>query len=263
MANEIMEVMTSSIKTMDSYQAAIEALQQKVKDNFINGIDYGVIPGTDKPTLLKPGAEKLILLLGLKCEFEIINSQVDFDNGFFYYQIKCILSKLRDDGGEVVITNGYGSANTQESKYRKQDSYTLDNTVLKMAEKRAVVDAALHAGALSNIFTQDVEDMDLNGDRVSGYKKTYTDKSGTITTAQSKRMYAIAGGNKGLIDEVLEKHGYKGKSSSDVNKLDYEKICNEIEARVKGANGAKDTSEKSEVDPEEAALDAFMENIPF
>ena len=40
-------------------------------------------------------------------------------------------------------------------------SYTLVNTILKMAKKRALVDATLSAGRLSNIFTQDIEDMGL------------------------------------------------------------------------------------------------------
>src|SRR5690606_29527760 len=41
----------------------------------------------------------------------------------------------------------------------KQDKYMLGNTCLKMAKKRAQVDAALTVGSLSDIFTQDLEDM--------------------------------------------------------------------------------------------------------
>ena len=37
----------------------INRFQQLVRANLIDGQDYGIIPGTDKPTLLKPGAEKI------------------------------------------------------------------------------------------------------------------------------------------------------------------------------------------------------------
>jgi hypothetical protein len=46
-------------------------------------------------------------------------------------------------------------------KYRldNDDPYTLANTVLKMAKKRAQVDATLTVASLSEIFTQDIEDL--------------------------------------------------------------------------------------------------------
>ena len=53
-----------------------------------------------------------------------------------------------------------GAANTRETKYRSRDAYTLDNTVLKMGKKRALVDATLMVGSLSDIFTQDLEDFE-------------------------------------------------------------------------------------------------------
>ena len=50
-----------------------------------------------------------------------------------------------------------------KKKYMKMDPYTMDNTVLKMAKKRALIDATLLVASLSDIFTQDLEDMDING----------------------------------------------------------------------------------------------------
>ena len=46
-------------------------------------------------------------------------------------------------------------------KYRidNDDPYTLANTVLKMAKKRAQIDAVLTVASLSEIFTQDMEDL--------------------------------------------------------------------------------------------------------
>ena len=200
---------------------AIGSFQQLVRSQFKQNHDFGVIPGTgNKPTLLKPGAEKIVMLLGLTSEYEVIESTRDFEKGFFQYQIKC---KLIKNG--TIVTEGMGAANTKERKYLKQDPFSVDNTVLKMAKKRALVDAALLVGSLSDIFTQDIEDMDLRGESTH-QERYYTDQDGTISTAQAKRIYAIAKGEKSLINPVMEKYGYK--KSEEIKKTDYDAICAEV-----------------------------------
>ncbi|RNC62799.1 MAG: hypothetical protein AWM53_02018 [Candidatus Dichloromethanomonas elyunquensis] len=162
-------VMTTSLQKIHQFQ---QLVQSQMKQNH----DYGIIPGTEKPTLLKPGAEKILMLMGLTSEFDIVESTRGFDLGFFQYQVKCCLYK-----NGICITQGMGAANTKERKYIKMDAYTMDNTVLKMAKKRALVDAALLVGSLSDVFTQDIEDMDLTGQQASGQQKYATDNSGTIS----------------------------------------------------------------------------------
>ena len=125
--------------------------QALIKSQMVDGQDYGTIPGTSKPTLLKPGAEKILMLMGLTSEFDIIDSTRDFEYGFFQYQVKCRLYK-----NGVLITEGLGACNTKESKYINRDACSIDNTMLKMAKKRALVDAALLVASLSDLFTQDV-----------------------------------------------------------------------------------------------------------
>lgn len=201
---------------------AIGAFQQLVRSQFKQNHDFGVIPGTGtKPTLLKPGAEKIVMLLGLTSEYDIAESTRDFEKGFFQYQIKC---KLLKNG--TIVTEGMGAANTKERKYLKQDPFSVDNTVLKMAKKRALVDAALLVGSLSDIFTQDIEDMDLRGETTQ-QERYYTDQDGTISQAQAKRIYAIAKGERSLIDPVMEKYGYQ--KSDEIKKTDYDAICAEVE----------------------------------
>lgn len=216
-----------SSASLTSSLQKINQFQQLVHSQMVQNQDYGLIPGTKKPTLLKPGAEKVIMLLGLTSEFEIVESTRDFDLGFFQYQVKCSLYK-----NGICITQGMGAANTKETKYLKMDPFTVDNTVLKMAKKRAMVDAALLVGSLSDIFTQDIEDMDLTGEQASTQKTYATDKSGTVSQAQAKRIFGIAQGNNDLVKATLEKYGYK--ASTDVKKLDYDKICIEIEQAVTG-----------------------------
>lgn len=203
----------------------IGQFQKVVQSQLTQNHDYGVIPGTPKPTLLKPGAEKILMLLGLRSEFDIVDSTRDFDKGFFQYQVKCKLYH-----GDMLVTEGLGSCNNRERKYIKMDPYTMDNTVLKMAKKRALVDAALLVGSLSDIFTQDLEDMDLSGEKVTGRKRYATDQDGTISKAQAKRMFALAKGDADIVRVALEKRGYK--RSEEVKKTEYDAICSEIETQA-------------------------------
>lgn len=163
-------VMSADVEQVSQQLQAIDNFQIVVQKTLRPEQDFGTIPGTNKPTLLKPGAEKILMLMGLTSEYEIIDKVEDYTGGFFAYTVKSSLLK----NGQL-ITEGFGSANTKENRYRLnewseeehkkvwtggyQDPYTLVNTVLKMAKKRAQVDAALTVGSLSNVFTQDIEDM--------------------------------------------------------------------------------------------------------
>lgn len=90
-----------------------------VKAILVNGTDFGPIPGTKKPTLLKPGAEKLCTFFGLTKQFAIIERTEDWtgkDHGgepFFYYLYRCKLLR-----GDKLIAESDGSANSFETKYR-------------------------------------------------------------------------------------------------------------------------------------------------
>lgn len=135
----------------------IHQFQRVIQNTLVEGHDYGqAFYGASKPSLLKPGAEKILMLLGLSSEYEIIEKIQDYDEGFFAYTVRCVLKR-----GNQVITEGLGHCNSKEKKYEsdKQDKFMLGNTCLKMAKKRAQVDAALTVGSLSDIFTQDLEDM--------------------------------------------------------------------------------------------------------
>ena len=127
----------------------------------------------------------------------------------------------------MLVTEGLGSCNNRERKYIKMDPYTMDNTVLKMAKKRALVDAALLVGSLSDIFTQDLEDMDLSGEKVTGRKRYATDQDGTISKAQAKRMFAISKGNADIVRQVLQEYGYE--RSEEVKKTEYDEVCDKIQ----------------------------------
>lgn len=150
---------------------------------LIAGIDYGVIPHRNKPTLLKPGAEKIMNYLGLICRVEILNRVEGYNVGFFSYECKVYLI----DYNGVVKGEGIGITNTREGKYAKQNGFSVQNVAYKISKKMALVDAVLNVGNLSARFTQDVEDMNLELDDSVGKSveelkpdnKTKTDRPAT------------------------------------------------------------------------------------
>lgn len=84
------------------------------------GIDYGSFAGVAKPSLLKPGAEKISTLFGLTPKFTCTDKVMNWNGDgnpdnepFFYFEYKCELYK----GGEYV-SSCVGSCNSWEKKYR-------------------------------------------------------------------------------------------------------------------------------------------------
>ena len=137
-------------------------LRDYVRNHMNEGEDYGIIPGGSKPTLFKPGAEKLNAVFGLAPIVEVVNRHEDWDAGFVAYEVKVTLLNKRTGGIEA---EGIGSCNSRERRYKNQDAAGIANTVLKMGKKRALVDATLSATRASGLFTQDLEDLDLEPQR--------------------------------------------------------------------------------------------------
>ena len=143
--------------TLSDAKERIRMLQEFIKEMMIEGVDYGIIPKCDKPSLFKSGAEKLTDIFGFTKQVEITNRLEDWKEGIFHYEVKAILISKRTG---LVEAEGIGSCNNREKKYINQHSFSVINTVLKMAKKRALIDAVLSATRSSAIFTQDVEDME-------------------------------------------------------------------------------------------------------
>lgn len=169
----------------EAHAEVTELITKALKD----GEDYGIIPGTKRPTLLKPGAERLTIAFGAHAEFEILEQEIDHDRpnaylkrswrwgekrgekiwteepgtsqGIYRYVVRCSLVRP----GGAVVGQGMGSCSSMESRYidRPRD---VENTILKMAKKRAHVDAVLSMAGLSDRFTQDLEDLPREVDYV-------------------------------------------------------------------------------------------------
>ena len=179
--------------TLRTELETIRRWQNIVKELLVDKLDYGVIPGCgDKPTLLKPGAEKLAKLHQLADTYELLKEIEDLDKPMFYYYYRCTLTHIPSG---KIISQGIGSCNSKESKYgarwvgakelpegtkkedfkmkfrngkfgpypvymvANDDIFSQVNTLQKMAKKRSFLDATLSACRLSAIFTQDIEDI--------------------------------------------------------------------------------------------------------
>ena len=146
--------------SLDEAGRRVRMLSEFVRDHMTEGEDYGTIPGTSgKPTLFKPGAEKMNAIFGLAPIVEITNRNEDWDKGFVAYEVKVTLLNKRTSNVEA---EGVGNCNSRERKYKNQDAANVANTILKMAKKRALIDATLSATRASGLFTQDLEDLDLD-----------------------------------------------------------------------------------------------------
>lgn len=86
------------------------------KDNP-EGEDYGIIPGTKKPTLLKPGAEKLCAFYRLVATFDIATAYGDGESRP-WITVKATASMHLGSKEGPVVGEGVGSSNSSEHKHR-------------------------------------------------------------------------------------------------------------------------------------------------
>ena len=180
-----------------------EAMKTAMKPN----VDYGHVPGTDKPALFKPGAEKLSVLFQLDVQLvnekvwgpgdhltvmsratvfhapsgqrlgygeglattrekkhstrsaqrvcpdcglpAIIKGKAEYGGGWVCFKKKGGCGGKWPDGSDVIESQTVGEV-------ENPDLPDLWNTVVKMAEKRARVDAVLAVTGASALFTQDI-----------------------------------------------------------------------------------------------------------
>lgn len=179
--------------TVHQMAEQVNRIQSLMRTVMKDDVHYGLIPGTGKKALLKPGAEKIGLMFGCRTKYEIRRD--DLHNGHREYEVLCHITDRQGNH----IGSGVGACTTMEKKYRyraentgkpvprdyweSRDQSILGgpsfvprknegrwfifqqveydnpadyyNTVLKMAKKRAYVDAILTCTAASDFFDQE------------------------------------------------------------------------------------------------------------
>jgi hypothetical protein len=285
--NALSIIETVDIDNISTTMAKIAQMQSVVQKTLKQGHDFGEVPGTNKPTLLKPGGEKICMLFGLNPEYEFLQVTEDYDKEFFSYNIRCTLFR----NGQPVA-QGVGNCNSKEKKYRfinvdeipenymgSSESFTdkygrqkykinnpdicsLVNTILKMAKKRAFIDAVLQVASLSEVFTQDLEDM---GDFIQ-----QENDNSTMTLEQATAIKINFGKYKGTtLGELVKKDGQycdwlfsKNEKTDPVIKKALGIILEEaIKAKEKEQNKALNREKtENELKEDEEYKDPFAEN---
>jgi hypothetical protein len=145
------------LRTSEYYKS----IRDFISKCLVDRVDYGVVPGTKKPSLYQPGAQKLLKFANLTHSFPPADfaktENWDSTPPFLHYMVRCVLS---DRDGKPV-GESYGSCNSREAMYVKQGAAAVANTLVKMAQKRAYVGATVATLGLSQEFTQDMEDMGI------------------------------------------------------------------------------------------------------
>lgn len=144
------------------------ALMAWVRDALVDGTDFGKIhivhkskcaAGKEcknpahfsKPSLFKPGAEKICGMLGVTVRYPTL---ADYERAALTGSIlsQIIIRCEILDASDRVVADGIGA------RVIAQDNGDI-NKALKMAEKSAHIDATLRMAGLSEVFTQDIEDI--------------------------------------------------------------------------------------------------------
>jgi len=154
----------------------------KSKDGKCEG-DYGTIKGCgNRLVLFKSGAEKLAELYRFGTKMMCMKEEEDFAKPFFAYTYRCEVFHI--EKAELVIASCEASANSRESKFRSAPN----NTVRKMAQKRAYVGVMIMATRSSQWFTQDMDDRSISGE-----ENTQESSKNLERTRAEQRVHILAG----------------------------------------------------------------------
>lgn len=123
---------------------------------------------------------------------------------------------------------------------RPQSTWNKPATMIaKVAEARALGTVipglqGLYGAEEMNIDEEQLEqEFEVHKEEVEEQGAVEEQRVGsTITEKQAKRLFAIAKGKNDIIKQVIAKYGYE--HSRDIDKKDYQAICDEVEALVKG-----------------------------
>jgi hypothetical protein len=236
------------VYTAKELRSHVQRVQEAMKGIMKEGVHFGTIPGTPKPSLWKPGAEVLCMMFHIAPSFDIDDLSSD---DLIRYRVTCTGTH---QATRMILGEGLGECSTGEEKYKwrravcpdeyedidpdrrrkkwamdksKNEAYftyqvrtepaDLANTVLKMAVKRAQVAMTINVLAASDIFSQDLEPEDLPPD---GQRRTASRGGKPQTAAPQSRAQPSSGGRMAT-DAQLSLMKAKAKDAG----MDAEDVC--------------------------------------
>jgi|FLOH01.1.fsa_nt_gi hypothetical protein len=216
-----------------------KTLMEWIRSALVEGRDYGsiIIKGAQsKPSLFKPGAEKIAGMLGLIPRFPNLPQyeQAVLD-GTVITQIilRCVLENQSGN----IIGEGVGARNVET-----QDNGDL-NKALKMASKSAMIDAMLRTAGISEVFTQDVEDMSVSvsvetTSLQDGRSKTSYAYANSEQFASEKQVDAVRGLLRNPKVTSEEKQRINEYSASGLTKVKAKELLDYFYGRSEFVNGS-------------------------
>jgi len=116
---QIMVIEPGSIQSVNAVKAQLDAVNNLYKTVMQKNLHFGVIPGTgNKDTLLKPGAEKILIMFQLVAKIDSENI-IDIPGG--HRECRHIIGVYHKQS-LTLWGQGTGSCSTMESKYRYRNA---------------------------------------------------------------------------------------------------------------------------------------------
>lgn len=193
------------------------------------------IDQSGKPYLLSSGAEKIARLFGISWKI-IKNEKIiseDEKSKFYFYQCVGIFSFSNKND----MIDAIGTCSSKDVFFAKVNGEfkplsEIDETnIMKSAYSNCIVNGITRLLGIRNLTWAQVKI-----DRSKVATVTYANGGaggGKISEPQRKRLYAIAH-SKNVNIEIIKKHlkeNYNLDSSNDINRKDYEDICNWVESQ--------------------------------
>ncbi len=235
-------------------------LMRLMNELLLKDTDYGRVPGVPKPFLFQPGAQQLCLTFRLAPRFTIESEVIELEKRpypLISYTFRCDL--MRRDTGQYM-GSGIGSANSYERKYRyrtdkktgkqveNNDPMDGQNTLVKMAKKRAFVDASLNVTGASRLFTQDEDYMEGRGNggqQQSGSGEQSADPPTTLSFGKHKDE-KIADVNSNYLEWVLSNFLTDEKLNDDRYGAENRALKTVIEKELASRENGEDEEEQPE-----------------
>lgn len=176
-------IIVQQSKSMADFKSGVDELLEKrsyfisqVLPNLKESADYHVIKG--KKSLSKGGAEKIASIYGFTASFEQDDQTMKaFENVKGIIAFVCNLYK-----GGIRVGQGRGA-----STLSKNDNDP--NKTLKMATKSSYIDGVIRASGLSDIFTQDLENMPVEA--IADVPHVVQPVQDSITNNQKKLLISL------------------------------------------------------------------------
>jgi len=235
--------------------------EKLVNTLLVDGIDYGRVPGSNKKALFDPGASKIFNAYNCYTDYRILHYVEDKD--LISYTIQAVVFNR---ASQEIVNTGIGACSSREVKYKyrnvsnpsdfgytqeeisalkktKENQYRIPNpefedlvnTIVKMAAKRADVDAALGLPGVGSAIRKMLDPQD-NFPEKEDWRKFWN--AARAMGLEEERVHKIL--QVGSMKEWLA----QGRTLNEA----IEKLSGELAAESKKASG--DRPAKEPTDPE-------------